>query len=139
MRLHCTHEPSNDNNKMFIIVQLLSISIILGILYIAMTWCHINNVFCHNFGQDQAKNETQCFKFPYVQNCSMWQSLTSPPLSFSPIMFGCCARCMTTSGGISMFVLAGTLYNTTGTGLALATFKQIKVVVLVTQIWLTST
>ena len=45
----------------------------------------------------------------------------SPPLSLIPIMFGWSASFATTSDGKSTAVLAGTLYSTTGTGLASAT------------------
>lgn len=48
-------------------------------------------------------------------------SLTSPPLSLSPTIFGCWDNCTTASTGRSRKVLAGTLYRTMGTGLEFAT------------------
>lgn len=47
--------------------------------------------------------------------------LTSPPLSFSPMMFGCAANWLTMSAVRSIPVLAGMLYMMTGTELRPAT------------------
>ena len=52
--------------------------------------------------------------------------LTSPPLSFTPIMFGCVDSLMAHSAGMSIPVLAGTLYKITGIGELSATCKIFK-------------
>lgn len=53
---------------------------------------------------------------------------TSPPLSLTPIMFGCVDSLITTSAGRSMPVLAGTLYKITGIGETSATFRHKQVI-----------
>jgi len=57
--------------------------------------------------------------------------LTSPPLSLTPMIFGCVDSLITTSAGRSIPVFAGTLYNITGIGDASATYKIMKIPFLV--------
>lgn len=58
-------------------------------------------------------------------------SLTSPPLSLMPTIFGCRDRCITASTGRLRPVFAGTLYRTMGIGLESATcvLKGIKALI----------
>ena len=50
--------------------------------------------------------------------------LTSPALSFSPIIFLCSDRWIIISGAKSIPVFPGTLYNMTGIGLVSATWNK---------------
>ena len=82
----------------------------------------IVHVFLSNVDREKnlfSNNKKSDLQFSYKKH-----HLTSPALSFSPIIFLCSDRWIIISGAKSIPVFPGTLYNMTGIGLVSATWNK---------------